>query len=229
MSRHSIHFEAQIRKLKEMMLSLGSLAEESVRNSLTALKERDTVLAVRVINGDEKIDQMEVELEEECLKTLALHQPVANDLRLVISVLKINNDLERVGDLCSNICRYLKKTIKIGPTEVPEKLKDMFPKVLNMMNLTIDCAYKDDIETVIQVCDLDNEIDKLNKALLEELKLKIKENPEMTDQLLFYFSISRTLERIADYFTNICEDIYYKVTGEIVRHNPENMTLEDED
>ena len=138
MSRHSIHFEAQIRKLKEMMLSLGSLAEESVRNSLTALKERDTVLAVRVINGDEKIDQMEVELEEECLKTLALHQPVANDLRLVISVLKINNDLERIADLATNIAERTIDLSKVSPIVFPSVFLDMGEKAQWMLKDSLD-------------------------------------------------------------------------------------------
>ena len=223
------HMQREINMLRNQLLELGGDVNSALNMTYKALMDMDKSLATKVIKADKDINQAEIDIEENALKILALYQPVASDLREVISFLKINNDLERVGDLSANICRYLKKTIKIGPTEVPEKLKEMFPKVLNMMNLTIDCAYKDDIETVIEVCDLDKEIDKLNKALLEELKLRIKENPEMTDQLLFYFSISRTLERIADYFTNICEDIYYKVTGSIVRHNPENMTLEDED
>ena len=223
------HMQREINMLRNQLLELGGDVNSALNMTYKALMDMDKNLASKVIKADKDINQAEIDIEENALKILALYQPVASDLREVISFLKINNDLERVGDLCSNICRYLKKSMKIGPTEVPEKLKEMFPKVLNMMNLTIDCAYKDDIETVIEVCDLDKEIDKLNKAHLEELKLKIKENPEMTDQLLFYFSISRTLERIADYFTNICEDIYYKVTGSIVRHNPENMTLEEED
>ena len=223
------HMQREINMLRNQLLELGGDVNSALNMTYKALMDMDKSLATKVIKADKDINQAEIDIEENALKILALYQPVASDLREVISFLKINNDLERVGDLSANICRYLKKTIKIGPTEVPEKLKEMFPKVLNMMNLTIDCAYKDDIETVIEVCDLDKEIDKLNKALLEELKLRIKENPEMTDQLLFYFSISRTLERIADYFTNICEDIYYKVTGSIVRHNPESMTLEDED
>ena len=223
------HMQREINMLRNQLLELGGDVNSALNMTYKALMDMDKSLATKVIKADKDINQAEIDIEENALKILALYQPVASDLREVISFLKINNDLERVGDLSANICRYLKKSIKIGPTEVPEKLKEMFPKVLNMMNLTIDCAYKDDIETVIEVCDLDKEIDKLNKALLEELKLRIKENPEMTDQLLFYFSISRTLERIADYFTNICEDIYYKVTGSIVRHNPENMILEDED
>ena len=223
------HMQREINMLRNQLLELGGDVNSTLNMTYKALLDMDKNLAVKVIKSDKKINQAEIDIEENALKILALYQPVASDLREVISFLKINNDLERVGDLCSNICRYLKKSIKAGPTEVPEKIKEMFPKVLNMMNLTIDCAYKDDIETVIEVCELDKNIDDLNKALLEELKLKIQENPEMTDQLLYYFSISRTLERIADYFTNICEDIYYKVTGSIVRHNPENMILEDED
>lgn len=223
------HMQREINVLRNQLLELGGDVNSSLNMTYKALLDMDKALANKVIKADQKINDAEIIIEENALKILALYQPVASDLREVVSFLKINNDLERVGDLCSNICRYIKKSHKAGPIDVPDKLQEMFPKVLNMMNLTIDCAYKDDIETVIQVCELDNSIDALNKSLLSELKEKIQESPEMTDQLLYYFSISRTLERIADYFTNICEDIYYKVTGSIVRHSPENMILEDED
>lgn len=221
MSRHSIHFEAQIRKLKEMMLSLGSLAEESVRNSLTALKERDTVLAVRVINGDEKIDQMEVELEEECLKTLALHQPVANDLRLVISVLKINNDLERIADLATNIAERTIDLSKVSPIVFPSVFLDMGEKAQWMLKASLDAFVELDPGLARKVCCADDEVDIGLKAMYRLVQDEVRHDPERIERLTQVLSVSRYLERMADLATNIAEDIIYLSEGKIIRHQSE--------
>ena len=223
------HMDRELTILKNRLLELAGDVNSSLNMTYKAVMDQDKPLANQVIKHDDKIDNEEINIEEDCLKILALYQPVASNLREVISILKINNDLERIGDLCVNICRYLKKIMKIGPVEIPDILQEMFPKVLHMMNLTIDCCYNDDITTVIEVCNLDAEIDQLNKQLIFHLMDRINNNDGNLTQLMFFFSMTRTLERIADYFTNICEDIYYKVSGSIVRHNSDLMKAEDED
>ena len=223
------HMDRELTILKNRLLELAGDVNSSLNMSYKALIDVDKQLANQVIKNDAAIDEEEINIEEDSLKILALYQPVASDLREVISILKINNDLERIGDLSVNICRYLKKIIKAGPVEVPELFHEMFPKVLHMMNLTIDCCYNDNLSTVIEVCNLDFEVDKLNKELIMYLTDRISKNDGNMTQLMFFFSMTRTLERTADYFTNICEDIYYKVSGSIVRHHTELMTAEDED
>jgi phosphate transport system protein len=223
------HMDRELTVLKNRLLELAGDVNSSLNMTYKALLDQDKGLANQVIKHDDDIDNEEINIEEDCLKILALYQPVASNLREVISILKINNDLERIGDLCVNICRYLKKIMKAGPVEVPELFNDMFPKVLNMMNLTIDCCYNNDLATAIKVCNLDFEVDKVNKELITQITERISQNDGNLTQLMFFFSMTRTLERIGDYFTNICEDIYYTVSGSIVRHNSDLMIAEDED
>ena len=223
------HMDREVTILKNRLLELAGDVNSSLNMTYKAVMDQDKALANQVIKHDNDIDQEEINIEEDCLKILALYQPVASDLREVISILKINNDLERIGDLSVNICRYLKKIIKVGPVEIPELFHEMFPKVLHMMNLTIDCCYNDNLTTAIEVCNLDLEVDKINKKLILNLTERIDNKDGNLTQLMFFFSMTRTLERTADYFTNICEDIYYKVSGSIVRHNSDLMTAEDED
>ena len=223
------HMEREVTILKNRLLELAGDVNSSLNMTYKAVMDQDKSLANQVIKHDDDIDQEEINIEEDCLKILALYQPVASDLREVISILKINNDLERIGDLSVNICRYLKKIMKEGPVEVPELFNEMFPKVLHMMNLTIDCCYNDNLSTVIEVCNLDLEVDNINKELIMYLTDRISKNEGNLTQLMFFFSMTRTLERTADYFTNICEDIYYKVSGSIVRHNPGLMVIDEEE
>ena len=221
MSRHSVHFETQIVSLKKMMLSLGALVEESVRDSLTALKERNTDLARSVIEGDEKIDQIEVELEEECLKTLALHQPVANDLRLVVTVLKVNNDLERIADLASNIAERTIDLSKAAPITFPSTFLDMAEKSQWMLKASLDAFVDLDPGLARKVCFADDEVDIALKEMYRLFKNEVLHDPERIERLTQLLSVSRYLERMADLATNIAEDVVYLSEGQIVRHRSE--------
>ena len=223
------HMDRAISQLKHRLLELAGDVNSSLNLCYKALLELDKSIANQVIKHDDTIDVEEINIEEDALKILALYQPVASDLREVISILKINNDLERIGDLSVNICRYLKKVIKTGQVEIPELMHTMFNKVLHMMNQTIDCCHKDDIQIVLDVITLDKEVDQLNKELIKVLTERIEQGEGNINQLMFYFSMTRALERTADYFTNICEDIYYKVTGSIVRHNHAPMFVNEDD
>ena len=187
--------------------------------ALKAIRENSLDIANRVISQDRIIDMMEVRLEEECLKTLALYQPVATDLRFVVAVLKINNDLERIGDLAVNIAkrvRFLKDThIKNLPFD--------FQKITSltkfMLRASLDAFIRLDTNLAEEVCKTDNEVDILHKNTYVSVIQKIQENPHQTQVLIQCLSISRYLERIADYTTNIAEDVIYITDGKIVRHH----------
>lgn len=221
MSKHSIHFESQIEKLKKIMLTLSSLVEESVSNSLTSLRKRDVKLARQVIKDDDKIDQMEVELEEECLKTLALYQPVANDLRMVVSVLKINNDLERIADLATNIAERAIDLSKVPAFDFSSTLLDMAKKSQWMLKACLDAFMDMDFNLARKVCVADDEVDEGLRKMYKLIQEEVRGDPEKIDRLTQVLSVARYLERMADLSTNIAEDVVYLSEGKIIRHKPE--------
>ncbi|MBC8287678.1 MAG: phosphate signaling complex protein PhoU [Nitrospinae bacterium] len=218
MSRHAIHLEKAIDELKRLILSLGADVEESVRLSVQSLTQRKSEQAKKVIEADYAIDQREVFVEEECLKILALHQPVANDLRLIIAILKINNDLERIGDLSVNIAEravYLSTKVKV---DLPLDLQDMAEKVRSMLKRSLDALVNRDDKLARQVCEDDDAVDDLNREMYMCVEQAIKKDLDNLNSYIQLLSASRYLERMADHTTNIAEDVIYLVTGEIIRH-----------
>jgi len=218
MARHAKHLEREIENLKGMILALGNDVESSVKRSVRSLARRDSILALKIIDADFDIDQMEVDIEEECLKILALHQPVANDLRLIIAILKINNDLERIGDLAVNISEraiYLSTHEKF---EFPFDLQDMADKAQEMLNGSLDALVNLDTELAKKVCKSDDEVDEMNREAHTLVEERIRQNPEQLNCLIQFLSASRYLERVADHATNIAEDVIYLVDGDIIRH-----------
>jgi phosphate transport system protein len=212
------HIQRQIDLLKERILNVGSLVEESITNSINSLVNRDANLAQRVINDDSVIDQMEVEVEEECLKILALYQPVAADLRFVVAILKINNDLERIGDLARNIAKRAKALASADPIELPSKLREMTAAVQRMVKLSLDALVNGDANLARQVRTQDDAVDDERELIRDRIILQIKQQPDRVEHLLKINSVSKHLERIADMATSIAEDVIYMVEGEIVRH-----------
>lgn len=216
-----LHLHREIENLKREILTLGALVEQTVRNATLALETRDEALAKNVIEKDVKIDQKEVEIEESCLKVLALHQPVAIDLRFIIAVLKINNDLERVADLAVNIAERAvflatqpRADISFDFTAMARKAQVMLKKSLDaLVNLSVDLAH--------EVCACDDEIDAMNRQMYLMVEQAIQTHPRQTESLIHLLSASRHLERIADHATNIAEDVIYMIEGEIVRHKTE--------
>jgi phosphate transport system protein len=218
MSRHAIHLEKAINELKRLILHLGTDVEESVRLSVQSLTERKIDQAKQVIDADYDIDQREVFVEEECLKILALHQPVANDLRLIIAILKINNDLERIADLSVNISEravYLSNKVKV---DLPFDLQDMAEKVRSMLKRSLDALVNLDSKLALQVCEDDDVVDDLNREMYRRVEQAIKKDPDNLSSYIQLLSASRYLERMADHATNIAEDVIYLITGEIIRH-----------
>ena len=212
------HIEHQIAQLKNSILQFGTIVEESISRSNTALFKRDVELAQKVVANDTEIDRLEVELEEECLKVLALYQPVAADLRFVVAVLKINNDLERIGDLASNIAKTVSQLTITGPLELPEEISSMAKQVEEMVKNSLDAVVKANPDLARQVRKEDDIVDAGRNKVRKLVMQQIKKDPEKVEGLLQINSISKHLERIADMATNIAEDVIYMVEGEIVRH-----------
>ena len=212
------HRHREIGRLKDSLLELSAEVEKSILNASRALADLNDDLASEVIANDNRINELEVDIEEDSLKILALYQPVAHDLRSVIAVLKINNDLERMGDLAVNICRYTKMIKEEGSVKVSDRFSPMFTFCLEMVRKAIDSFLKEDVLLAAEVCEADSRVDNLNTEIIKEIQEEIKTPGANVECLLYHMSICRTVERIADYATNIAEDVYYMVSGRIIRH-----------
>ena len=178
-------------------------------------------MARQVIENDIEIDQTEIDVEEECLKILALHQPVAIDLRFIVAVLKMNNDLERIGDLAVNIAEralLLNEQVKI---DFPFDFSGIAEKTQRMLRSSLDAMVNLNPPLAREVCALDDEVDAINRKMYDQVKAAIQEHPENVDSLIALLSVSRYLERIADHATNIAEDVLYMIEGHIARHGRE--------
>ncbi|CAI2717135.1 phosphate signaling complex protein PhoU [Nitrospina watsonii] len=219
------HFERELDVLKKQLLGLSAQVEEMVLKVMKAVAALDARQAQEIIDQDKTIDNTEVQLEEECLKVLALHQPVAGDLRFVIATLKINNDLERVADLAVNIAERAVVLASKENVVPPFDFTTMAEKSRAMLSQSIDCLINMDSVTAHKVWQADDEIDAMNREVYQRVYEKIRQNPDQVEILINYISISRHLERIADYATNIAEDVIYLVEGRIVRHQPEQVKL----
>ena len=221
----SAHLKKEIDNLKKELLTLCGIVEESLWQAVKSIKNRDVKLAEKVIDSDIEIDQMEVKVEEDCLKILALHQPVAIDLRFIITALKINNDLERIGDLAVNIAERSQFLSAQKPIDMLFDFETMAEKTQAMVKKSLDALVNIDCDLASQVCEADDEIDAINRQMYDQVKGQIKQAPENIETLIHLLSVSRHLERIADHATNIAEDVIYMVKGEIVRHKTENYRL----
>ncbi|MBL7189721.1 MAG: phosphate signaling complex protein PhoU [Phycisphaerae bacterium] len=219
----TVHMKREIDRLKQMLMSLCEVVEESLRQAVEAIKTRDEALAKTVIAGDIEIDQMEVDVEEECLKILALYQPVAIDLRFIITALKINNDLERIGDLAVNLAE--RGTFLAGQQreDVTLDFDAMTEKTKSMVHRSLEALVNMDSKLAYEVCAADDEVDQINHQMFLIVQDEIRAHPEQSESLIHLLSASRHLERVADHATNIAEDVIYMIEGHIVRHKAENF------
>ncbi|ABA87918.1 phosphate transport system regulatory protein PhoU [Syntrophotalea carbinolica DSM 2380] len=213
-----MHIAREIDSLKKRVLTLSAMVEESFDRSVVALNRMDAALARQVIDADELVDQTEVDIEEECLKVLALHQPVANDLRFIVSILKINNDLERIADLAVNIAERVLDLLKMEKTPIPFDFTGMSSKVHDMVKMSLDSLVNLDPQLAREVISLDDEVDSMHHETYRLVIDQIELHPERIQSLICFLVISRYLERIADQTTNIAEDTLYLIEGKIVRH-----------
>lgn len=215
------HFERDLAALQQDILAMSATVEKAISQAVLSLQERDATAAQSVIDGDAEIDSQENQIEEECLKMLALHQPVAADLRRVAAVLKINTDLERMGDLASSIAQRALHVAEVAPLLVPAKLQNMMALTVHMVRQALEAFYTVDAWRAREVCRLDDEVDRYNEDVIAELIQNMQQVPEAVQPGLSLFSATRNLERIADHATNIAEEVIYLAEGEIVRHRPE--------
>lgn len=213
------HLQREVGKLKQKLLEVGKLVQDSLDWGIESIKVMDEYLAQRVIETDAEVDQREVDTEEECLKILALHQPVAIDLRFIIAALKANNDLERIGDLAVNIAEQTVELSKVKKIKAPFDLDNMTAKVQSMVATAMQAMVSMDTNLARQVCAADDEVDEIHHQMYGRVEEVIAQNPGQTQTLIRYLSVSRYLERIADHATNIAEDVIYMVEGEIARHH----------
>jgi phosphate transport system protein len=204
--------------LKVRLLHMGAAVEDLVARSIQALTDRDPQLAEECIRIEAQIDQQEIQIEEECLKLLALYQPVAGDLRFVTAMLKINNDLERMGDLGGHIAERAQVLAQHREGPLPGDLRQMAARVQRMVRMSLDALVNQDAGVAQEVLLADSEIDAYHQEMFPLLAAQMRSHPESIEVLFHVLSASRHLERIADYATNVAEDVVYLVRGEIIRH-----------
>jgi phosphate transport system protein len=216
------HLQRQIDQLKQKILFVGSMVESAIANAVNALVERDEHLAGKVLEEDAEIDRMEVDVEEDCLKILALYQPVAVDLRFVVAVLKINNDLERMGDLAKNIAKRVLYLARVDRVDVPVDFRTMAQRAQDMVKRSLDALVTADSALAHQVRQDDDELDGMRRMIHEMIRAKVRERPDQIETLLKMYSVAKHLERMGDMATNVAEDVIYMVEGDIVRHLDED-------
>jgi len=221
--------EAEIEELKKMMLSLSAEVEENIQSAVKAISERDPKLAREVVNDDPRIDRQEVRVEEECLKILALHQPVAADLRFIIAMLKINSDLERIGDLAVNIAEHARVLASKPPAGEPPDFHKMAQKAIGMLDRSLDAMVNRDGELARKVTQEDDEVDEMNRRNYKAVGRTIQETPHKVEPLTRFLTVSHHIERVADHATNIAEDVIYMAEGQIVRHREEELALNEDE
>ena len=207
------YFENEMERLQMDILKMSSMVEESLLMSVTALKNKDIVSAQKVIDGDEAIDDKEIMIEDHCLKLIALQQPLAKDLRIIATALKIITDLERIADYSSDISKI---TLKVAGEEYVKALVDipeMAHIAVEMIRLSIDAYISRNVEQAKQAAAMDDQVDLLQKKIFKDLVEIMVKHPEKVNQATLFLLVSRYLERIGDHITNICERIVYSETG----------------
>jgi phosphate transport system protein len=222
----SIHLSRDLESLHQHIMSMCAVVEEVVHRAVEELGRPDVDVSKEIIDRDDEVDHWDVRIEEECLKILALHQPVAQNLRRVAAVMKIAWELERVADVAVNIAERAAGLAGIPEVHVPEKLSHMAQLALDMLRLALDAFVARDSRLARQVCAQDDIVDALNREIIDDLLALMKKSPDLVEPALQLFSASRHVERVADHATNIAEDVVYLVEGEIIRHRAESWNRE---
>lgn len=221
----SKHLQRDLDKLHSQLLILFGTIEQMIDQAARALCERQTNLVQTVLDTDRQVNQADVQIEEDCLKILALHQPLAADLRRIATVLKINTDMERIGDLAKNIAERARSLEDYPFFPIPEQLSEMVRQALMMVRMSIDAFVNSDAVLAKKVIQYDSAVDNNNRLVIGELKELMKTDTSLVEPALHCFSASRHIERIADHAENIAEEVVYLVDGDIVRHKHGNFSL----
>jgi phosphate transport system protein len=218
-----IRLTEETSKLKKMLFEMASSVEEMIAKSIKALEENNMILAEDVIKSDEKVNEMEIEIDNQCIRILALHHPEAEDLRTVTMIMKINNDLERIGDHAVNIAEMALYLADKPPVKPLIDIPKMAEKAIEMLQESLDSFVNKDAELAVQVCKKDDEVDALEPQIVRELVTYMISDPQTIDRALTLILIARGLERVADLATNIAEDAYYMASGKILKHHHTKM------
>jgi len=215
----SLHLQRDLEKLKKEILKLGTMVESAINNAILALNNREMSYVEEVLKHEDFINEMEVKIEEDCLKILALHQPVAGDLRFIVVSLKVNNDLERMGDFAKNIAKRARELMQEEPIPtLPEFVNELPNLVRTMVRNSLDALVKLDVNLAREVIAMDDKVDEINRAMYDEVTRVATENPAKTGVAISLLSTSRYMERIGDLSTNIAEDVIFMVEGRVIRH-----------
>lgn len=217
----SIHLTRDLETLHHHIMSMCAVVEDVVHRAVDELGTPDVAVSQQLVDRDDEVDRWDVKIEEECLKILALHQPVADNLRRVTAVLKIAWELERVADVAVNIAERAAGLAGSPEIHVPERLSHMASLALDMLRSSLDAFVSQDSRLARDVCSQDDIVDSLNREIIDELLEIMKGSPDLIEPALQLFSASRHVERIADHATNIAEDVVYLVEGGIIRHRAE--------
>jgi len=217
------HFEEQIEALKNDLLLMSGRAEEIIRKALESLMSRDTKLADEVFADDATIDRMEIDIEEACIQLLALQQPLASDLRLITSALKISNDLERVGDHAVNIAGCAKQLAGRAPVKPLADLPALAEKSIGMLRDALDAFVRGDAEAARLLVRRDDEVDQLNRQMFAELMRRMIADPQQVERSMTLVLVGRNLERIADLATNVAEEVVFIAEARIIKHHADEQ------
>jgi phosphate transport system protein len=221
MERHIPHFQEELEQLKVRLLEMGGLAEDRLRLSVKSLVDRDLNAVERVLAGDAAINQLHIEVDDRCFKLLALHQPMAVDLRSIVSAVKINTDLERVGDLAVNIAEASRRYLQHPPVKELIDLPRMAVIAQDMLRSALDAYVRRDTVLAQAVLDRDDELDALKTKVFRDLLTHMLRDPGTIEASLDLILVSRHLERIGDHATNVAEDVIFMVSAKDVRHHAE--------
>jgi phosphate transport system protein len=213
------HFQEELDHLKSRLLEMGGLSEDRVRSAIKALVDRDAALVDEVLEGDGPINQLHIEIDSRCVRLLALHQPMAVDLRSILSAVKINTDLERVGDLAINIAEAARRYLGHPPVKELIDIPRMAEIAHGMLRDALDSFVRRDTELAQQVLDADDGLDALKTQVFRELLTYMLQDPHTIEPSLDLILVSRHLERIGDHATNIAEDVIFMVSARDVRHH----------
>ena len=213
------HFSEKLESLRRQLIGMGAEVEDQIRLAVEALVEGDAVKARKVIEHDKAIDQMEIKNDEDAIELLATQQPVAGDLRLLVSSLKINADLERIGDHAVNIAEAAERMSRFRPFKPWIDVPYMAEIARGMLSEALDAFVRKDSELALAVCKRDDILDEKNKSIIRELLTYMAENPALISASIEIMSISKNLERVGDLATNIGEEAIYIAEGEVIKHN----------
>lgn len=215
------YFDEELRSLKNEVLNMAAMVEESITKSLEALKKRDLKLAGEIREIDKKIDKMEITIEEKCIELIARHQPVGSDLRLLIGVIKMNNDLERMGDHAVNIADSVNFLVNQPRVKPVSNIWTMAKIVNEMLKESVESFIENDAVRAQKVCERDSTVDEMRNEVIRIMLTYMLEEPEKISSAIQYFLVAKNLERIADLSTNICEDTIYISQARIIKHHIE--------